>query len=118
MDNTEQTPVAQLEIPLSGGGCGVIFLVAFVGFFVALAINHLAHFSETHTVGIVCAVLWLTLVAVSTLGGVQAAGGIRSSVVAILGTTPGWWPGRGWWGLPSRSSHQPATSCAPGYLRR
>jgi hypothetical protein len=85
MSGAAPESVTRLDIPPTGSACGVGCFLVFVGFFVTLAVSHLARYSETHTVGIVCAVLWLLLVAICLVGGVQAAGGLRGSAVAALG---------------------------------
>lgn len=86
MNPTEQVPAAQMEVPASGGAGCVVAAFVFVGGFVALAMYHLANFSETPTVGIVASVLWLALVAWCLLGGILAAGGPRGAVIDFLGT--------------------------------
>jgi hypothetical protein len=85
MENAEQVSVTRLDVPPTGSACGVGCFLVFVGFFSTLAVSHLARYSETHIVGIVCAILWLLLVAICTVGGVQAAGGLRGTAVAALG---------------------------------
>jgi hypothetical protein len=84
MENAEQVSVTRLDVPPTGSACGVGCFLVFVGFFVTLAVSHLVRYSETHIVGVVCAVLWLALVTLGLLGGVLAAG-LRGTGVAVLG---------------------------------
>jgi hypothetical protein len=86
MNPTEQVSAVQMEVPASGGAGCVVVAIVFVGGFVALAVYHLANFSETPTVGIVASVLWLALVFWCFLGGILAAGGFRAAVIDFLGT--------------------------------
>jgi hypothetical protein len=85
MAESTENSVVRLDLPPTGSACGVGCFLVFVGFFSTLAVSHLVRFSETHIVGVVCAVLWLTLVTLGLLGGVQAAGGLRGTAVAALG---------------------------------
>ena len=84
MANAKRLPVSEFDIPPSGGAGCVIAVFVFVGSFAALAVYHLANFSETPTMGIVAAVLWLALVTVMLVGGIQA-GGLRGTAIHTLG---------------------------------
>lgn len=85
MEGTPQEPIARMDVPPEGAACGVVFLVLFVGFFVALAVYHIANFSETHIVGVVAAVLWLAFVILASWAAIHSAGGMRVSAIATLG---------------------------------
>ena len=82
---TEQTPVARMDVPSEGGCCCAGVVLAFVGVFVALAVDNLAH-GSTPVLGIVASVLWLALVAFVLVIGVWGEGGVRASAVTVLGT--------------------------------
>jgi hypothetical protein len=82
---TEQIPVARMELPPSGGvGCA-LFMALFVGFFVALAVFNLATYPDQPAFGIVAAVLWLLFVGVQLWLARQIAGGVRAAAIAWLG---------------------------------
>jgi hypothetical protein len=84
-DEMPQDRVARMDVPPTGGCCGALFVPVFVGGFVALAVDNLAHFSQTHWGAIVASVLWLALVVFVLVVGVHAAGGVWASVVGFLG---------------------------------
>jgi hypothetical protein len=83
---TNRDPASRLDVPpTTGGCCGAIGALLFVGFFVALAVNNLADYSHTPVLGIIASVLWLALVAFVLAGGVYFAGGIGPSAIECLG---------------------------------
>jgi hypothetical protein len=83
---TERDPASQMDVPPQRGGCcGAIGALAFVGFFVWLAVDNLADYSHTPVIGIVASVLWLALVAFVLVCGIWFAGGIGPTVIACLG---------------------------------
>jgi hypothetical protein len=84
MNATEQDPVARMAVPSVGGGCGVVFVVLFVGSFVALAVDNLVHYSRVPWWTLIPSVLWLGIVAFA-LFVILHQEGVRQSVVALLG---------------------------------
>lgn len=79
------SPLQMAVPPERGGCCGAGCVLAFVGFFVWLAVDNLADYSRTPWIGIVASVLWLALVVFVIVVGVWAAGGIGPTVIACLG---------------------------------
>jgi hypothetical protein len=80
-----------MAVPPTGRGCGVIFALVFVGGFVggfvALAVDNLADWKATPTIGLVASVLWLAIVAFAIFVTLSALAeiGVRQSIAACLG---------------------------------
>lgn len=77
-------PAPRLALPPDGIACAAVCAVLFVGAFVALAVYHLATWSEPPACAAIAAVVWLGLVGVCLLGAMQSVG-LRGVPAACLG---------------------------------